>query len=342
MTQEEAANRPRLVPGSSRGHVESYFLKANDPATDRAFWLKFTFLSPDGKPEEALAETWAVVFDRRSGRHRAAKESRSLSGARSSADPFRVEIGESVLETGHTAGRIEAGGGPVRWDLRFTTTSSAHLPFPLPAMYEAPLPRFKVLSPYPDEVFDGWIAVGDDRIEVAGWPGMQGHNWGREHTWRYAWAHANVLGAPHAFFEGMSARVKVGPVKTPWLSLATLAFDGRRVHFDDLAAFVRTRTEVDRMPRVAGSGSAPGWGWRFRFRSKAGTLAGEIAADRDEMVGLTYANPEGAPTNCLNSKTARLVLTFDEPGAAPRRFSSEHAALEIGTKRTDHGIRMVL
>lgn len=342
MTPEQLENRPRLVRDSPRGVYESWFLKANEPSGRRALWLRFTLLSPTGRPAEALAETWAILFDRERGRHRAAKESHALASASVVADPFRVGIGDSFLETGRTVGAIESGEGPVRWDLTFTTRSFLHRPFPYGAMYAGKLPKHKLVTPYPDETFTGFIAAGDDRVEVGGWPGMQGHNWGTEHTHLYAWCHCNVLGAPGRWFEGLSGRVKIGPVVLPFLSLATLALDGRRIHFDEPSSIPRAHAAVERTTRRPSSGAAPGWGYRFAFRKAGATLEGEVAADRDDLVGLAYQNPAGPVTHCLNSKTARLTLTLREGSASPIRLESEAAALEVGTRRTDHGIRMAL
>ena len=53
-------NAPRFVPGGLR-HVESYFLRANDPARPRALWVKATVLQPLSGP--AVAEAWFIFFD---------------------------------------------------------------------------------------------------------------------------------------------------------------------------------------------------------------------------------------------------------------------------------------
>lgn len=321
---------------------ESWFLKANDPSGQRALWLRFTLLSPNGQPDHALAETWAIVFDRGRGRHHAAKQAHALAAARIADDGSRIEIADAVLEPGHTAGTILSGEGPIRWDLSFTTRSFLHRPFPAEAMYAGPLPKHKLVTPYPDERFDGWITVGDERLDVRDWAGMQGHNWGTEHTYLYAWCHCNVLGSPDTWFEGMSGRVKIGPLVMPWLGLATLTLGGRRIHFDGPRAVLRGRIDLGRQPRKQGNGAPPGWGWTFAFDGPTGRIEGRAAGDRSDFVGLTYANPDGAETHCLNSKTAHLELTLHERGAEPIRLESEAAALEVGTRQTDHGIRVVL
>src|SRR5678816_803493 len=47
--------------GGTPGHVESWFIRANDPKSPRALWLKMTILAPLNGP--AVAETWLVWFD---------------------------------------------------------------------------------------------------------------------------------------------------------------------------------------------------------------------------------------------------------------------------------------
>jgi len=342
VTPEQRENRPRLVRGSSRGLYESFYVKANDPTGRRALWIRFTFLSPRGRPEEALAETWVILFDRQTGRHRAAKQSHAIAASTASGDPFRVEIGDSLLETGHTTGSMASEHGPIRWDLSFTTRSFLHRPFPLASMYTAALPKHKTITPYPDEVFDGWVSIGDERVEVTGWPGFQSHNWGTEHTHLYVWGHCNVLGSAGTWFEAAAGRVKIGPVVLPWLGFATLSVEGRRVHFDGLATLPRIRSRLERTTRAGGASGVPGWGWRFGFRQGAASLEGDLTDDRDDFVGLTYDGPSGPPTHCLNSKIAHLRLTLREGSAPPVHLESDAAAFEVGTHRTDHGIRMAL
>src|SRR5262249_27407600 len=60
-------NAVRFDPKARRGHAESYFLKANDPSGDRALWLKATIFAAATEPGRAVAEGWAIAFDRRGG-----------------------------------------------------------------------------------------------------------------------------------------------------------------------------------------------------------------------------------------------------------------------------------
>src|SRR5437762_2749454 len=114
MTPQERENlcRHRADGG---GHVESYFLKGNDPDGDVAFWVKYTILEPRGAPERAVAETWAIVFEG-PGRHVAVKDTAPLAQASFGRDRFEVRTPSGALGPGQTTGAV---AGRVRWDLRF-------------------------------------------------------------------------------------------------------------------------------------------------------------------------------------------------------------------------------
>ena len=59
------------------------------------------------------------------------------------------------------------------------------------------------------------------------------------------------------------------------------------------------------------------------------------------MVGLTYRNPNGDTTHCLNSKIAHCELRLVEDGAVRVRLkSSGKAALEVAVQEPEHGIKM--
>ena len=58
------ANHTLYEFGQQRGHYESYFMQANHPNEPKAFWIRYTFFSPHGQPDGALAELWAVYLDK--------------------------------------------------------------------------------------------------------------------------------------------------------------------------------------------------------------------------------------------------------------------------------------
>jgi hypothetical protein len=345
MTAAERWNLVRFRPESRAGHVESYFLKANEPGGARAVWIKFTVLAPIGRPEAAVAEVWAVAFDGRSGAHVAGKETFPIGRAELPRDRFRFEVGGSMLEGGATRGRIRAAGAgagagagadEIAWDLKFDEGAPPLLLFPSEALYEVEaFPRSKLLSPHPDSRFEGRVSVGGAEWRVAGWPGMQGHNWGRGHALRYAWAHVNAFrDAPGTVFEGFSAKVRLGPVATPYLSLLFLRHRGRDFDFRGIRQWLSRDVSVGR------------YFWAFAAESEDARLAGRIEAPAEDFAGLTYEDPDGARAACLNSKIARARLELFER-AGPRfepiatLEADRSAALELLVRERDHGIRML-
>ena len=95
-------------------------------------------------------------------------------------------------------------------------------------MYRAPVPKTKLLSPYPDARFDGVVRAGEREVELDGWRGMVGHNWGTQHAERWIWLHgAGFEGADDVWLDAAIGRIKLGLVTTPWIANGTL-YAGRR------------------------------------------------------------------------------------------------------------------
>lgn len=322
-------NALRFDPARARrGHVESYFLKLNDKAGRRALWLKATILSNIGSPEGAIAEAWAVAFDRE-GEHVAVKESLPFSKSRFSNAGLDIVANGLRLGEGSLTGEITHAGRTISLDLSFTKGAPPLVPFPYEAMYEGRFPKSKLVSPHPDSLFSGSYSVDDEEVTVDGWRGMQGHNWGESHAHLYAWAHGNQWDQDEDFvLEGLSARVKLGPVLSPLTTLVCVRHRGVRYDFNRVVDLARARGSVD--PRR----------WAFRAESDLGSIEGELFGQNEDFVGLYYANPDGAMTYCLNTKLAHARVRFEPRGRLPMTLTSRTAALEIGTHEPNHGIRM--
>lgn len=324
----------RWDPNDRGGHVESFFLKANDPDTDRALWLKLTIYSPLGGVP-TVGEAWAVIFDGDEG-HVAAKETYPIADMSPGPGGVGLALKECSLDPGHTTGLVHTpDGAELRWDLEYDATRSPLYLLPMEWMYTAPFPKFKTLTPTADSRFQGFIEVGDRRFEVTDWPGMQGHNWGRAHAERYAWAHCNVFDDPGdsshegAIFEGFSARIKLGPITTPFLTLVKLVHRGITYDFTDVMCWLRASSQLDHTA------------WDFVCVKGRQRLIGSLWTTPDRMVGLTYRNPNGDITHCLNSKIAHCELRLMEDGASRIRLrSTAKAALEVAVKETDHPVKM--
>ncbi len=333
------------------GRVESYFLKINDRAAERALWVKATILAHDAAHgADAVAEAWVVAFER-GKRAAVAKSTVPLSAARfvrggalvSPSQPYAEMPGLSVSRS-HVRGKV----GSIGIDLALEDSSAPLVQFPHAWMYSSPFPSTKLVSPMPDLRASGKVDVAGRTWNVDGWRGLLGHNWGRGHAFMYAWGHCNVWegrdDAERLVFEGTSARVRAGRVLTPMATLLLVR------HAKETHALTHFRQ------MFRNHGSMTFRRWQFSGSGPTIELRGEMWARADDMVGLRYENPDGAMTYCLNSKLASARLEVElyrvrssEPlrgvgSQASLKFTvtSRAAALEIGTRDPDHGVEMVL
>jgi hypothetical protein len=329
-------NGVRFDPAARRGHVESYFLKANDPAGERAIWLKATIFVASTEPDRPLAEGWAIAFDRRGGEARNVAVKHVLPYADASFERSGLGVGWRVdaadhlsIREGATEGSIGMRDHRIGWKLRFDGPAEPILPFFSEAMYQAPIPKSKLVSPLPDARFSGEVVIDGVAWNLDGWRGMQGHNWGRGHADLYAWCHVNQWEEDPSFvLEGFSAQVRIGPVLTPLTTIVCVRSGGVAYDFNRPLELFRSTGDVA-LRR-----------WEFSASSRRAHVEGSVEARTEDMVGLYYPNPDGPMTYCLNSKLARARVRFEAAGQPPVTLTSRAAALEIGTKQDDHGVRM--
>ena len=67
-------NAPRFPQHRGKGHVESYFVRANHPRRRQAIWIKATVLARPAGQGPAVAEVWCAFFDGDAGTVWAHKE----------------------------------------------------------------------------------------------------------------------------------------------------------------------------------------------------------------------------------------------------------------------------
>jgi hypothetical protein len=311
------------------GHLESWFLKANDPRGHRAVWLKWTIWAGVRAPASAVAEAWAIAFGTARGAHVATKTTVPFEAASFSREGIDATIDGCTLTRESARGRVESGGRAIAYDLRVEPIGAPLVHYPARWMYERPLPKQKLLSPVPDARVSGSVEIDGERWLLDAWPGMIGHNWGTQHTECYAWAHCNSWDdGDDVVLEGFSGRARMGGVLMPTATLISVVHHGTVYRLTDLRSVTRNRGSIS--PRR----------WRFRALSRRIDVAGEMWADSEDFVGLFYPNPDSTICHCLNSKLAHAEVTLRIEGRPPRTLRSERAALEIGTLDPNHGVRM--
>lgn len=314
--------------GQSEGQYESFFQRANHPSRPLAFWIRYTLFSPKSHPEKAVGELWAIYFDGETGNHIVIKQVMPLDDCAFSRSSFQVRIGEASLQQGQLQGEVQRHASCIAWDLRYESNQPPLLFFPL-RLYSTRLPAAKTLVGAPLAVFQGRLVVNGESIDVDQWLGSQNHNWGRKHTDHYAWGQvAGFDTHPESFLEVATARLKVGPLWLPPLTMLVLRHAGKEWALNTLAQG-RRATGVFEVGQ-----------WRFRSQTSEVAIEGIITAPRASFVGLRYDNPPGGSKDCLNTKLATCTLTIQEQGTGQvDTLSTAHrAAFEILTDNHKHGI----
>ena len=326
----EQASRLRHRAGSADGHYESYFIRANHAERARAFWIRYTIFSPAGRPRDAQGELWALVFDGERNLHVAVKQAWPLASCRFDPGALAIELPGAQLGSGHALGSCAAQGHHLVWDLRLAAGQSPLLLLPA-RLYDGGFPKAKSLVTRPLARFDGTLTVDGERIDVQGWLGSQNHNWGRQHTDRYAWGQVAGFDGGHdeSFLEVASAKLKVGPLWTPWITPIVLRHRGREHRLNALGRSLRARVSIQ------------GFDWHFESHGDGVHVQGRIHAEQSDFVGLRYANPPAGIKQCLNSKIASAEVTLRHAdGSSETLISQRRAAFELLGDDTGHGVPM--
>lgn len=332
------ANRLRYLPGSRRGHYESYFLRANHSDQKQAFWLRYTLFIPahPDADHQPTAEIWAAWFDERGAL--AVQQDIALNHCRferQSDACLQLQIGPNTLlrhgdrqhSVGTAEGRIEQPGKRIRWQLEYRG-GDAVLPLFPESLYERALPKAKVVTGLPNTRFSGTIWINDDAFLIDDWVGSENHNWGSKHTDEYAWG--QVCGfdnEPDSFLECATARIKLGPVFSPWFNVAVLRLRGQEYRFNSIRQ------------ALCGRGEYGYFHWSLRSHSGPYQLHIQMQAQAADVAGLNYRNPPGGSHTCLNTKVAycRVELLHKSTSIATLA-SQQRAAFEILTDDHSHNI----
>src|SRR5207245_2635074 len=124
---------------------------------------------------------------------------------------------------------------------------------------------------------------GRGTIEVRGWEGMVGHNWGSEHAERWIWLHAVGLAeAPEAWLDVALGRVRLAGRLTPWIANGALSLAGQRYRLGGLGA---------RGLRVQESAA----GCALELAGERGmSLKARVSVPASTAAGWRYADPDGS------------------------------------------------
>lgn len=324
MSTRDPWNAARYVADGA-GHYESWFVRANHPERPLAFWIRYTIFAPRGAPDQAEGELWAIAFDGERDRVVVGKREVPIAVCRFSDRNLSVDIEDATLRDGVARGSAD----DIAWDLTYEFGDAPLLLLPR-ARYEGSFPRAKSVVAAPLARFGGELRVAGESIAIDGWLGSQNHNWGSRHTDLYSWGQvAGFDGAPDAFLECITGSVRVGPVRTPWVTLANLRVAGEQHTLVGLLGGARATTRRGYFY------------WEFDTRRGDTRIAARFEAPRSAFVALNYRNPPGGVKVCLNTKIAKATVTLETAGETRTLVTSNRAAFEILTDDTSHGLKPV-
>ena len=322
------ANNILIWDGQTQGFYEVYFLKWNDLKNKTAAWIRYTLTSPLPSVGDPYCELWGIFFDVEQPENNFAVKNRfPISKLHFEKDRHHVKIAEAeLLQNSCHANLVDpATGNEMAWNLTFDSDTPTNHYFPSDLYYKGGFPKTKGLSPHLDARFSGTLEANGRTFKIENAPGQQTHLWGSNHAHRWAWGHCNTFVEDEtAIWEGLDAQIKLGPMVSPHFKIFYLKVDGEE-HFFNTPSYW-----------IANKGNWELGKWNFEFQNEKLRAVGEIGCNYNEMVGVTYMDPNGANLWCNNSKVATLKITLYTPqGEKIRELTSDHgSALEFVDRKT--------
>jgi hypothetical protein len=282
------------------GHYEVYYLTLTDPRTGVGLWIRYTMVAPvAGTGADAACALWLLATDPRAGRSPtfARKATLPIDQLAGRSDPFELRIDGAVL----TDYGMSGGFDDVAWDLWWTPGGGSY-EHVHPLLRRAGVAQSILVLPHGDLSIDGTVTLPGAMLEISAARGGQAHIWGSKHARSWAWVHCNdfhtLEGDPvrDTFVDALSVFVarfgrEVGP-NTPVVG---------RIAGEDFNSTSPVRV-------LANGSTFALTGWRFEAIDGRRKLIGEVDADREQLVGVTYHDPDGELAYCYNSETASMRL----------------------------------
>lgn len=292
------------------GHYEVYYLTLTDPRSGVGFWIRYTMVAPTSdREEEASCSLWFMAMDPRDPAANVGhKASFPIDELSSSAQPFELRIGESTLSDCGMRGAISQQGKQFSWDLRWQPKLAAY-GHVHPALRAAKIAKTILFLPHPTVEIEGKVEIDGRSIELQGVHGGQAHLWGSKHAARWAWAHCNDFTdeqgklADTTFVDGVSVFVRrlgreTGP-NTPVVARVA----GRDLISTGPIAVTRNESAFDLTK------------WDFTARDGRRRIACKVATRNEDLVGVTYHDPDGELAYCYNTEVADMRLELFQRAA---------------------------
>lgn len=296
-----------------RGWYEVYFVIVTDPVQRVALWLRWLLMAPHARDVVPTVSLWAMGNVRAAERF--AYKDMHWSGAQVSAAVWQSLVLPITAQTAYA--RI--GGGALIADLRWEPTAAPMALYPHPWMYTGGFPKSKSTSPVTRATATGTVQWQGHTVALTDATVSVGHFWGAQmaECWVWAqapsvtWADADSVGDP---FEAFTARIALGPGRSPLLTLAALGGAGPR--WTQPIGWVRQQS------------CWTGTCWQVTARRGAAVLDYTCTADPATIIGVTYVAPDGSRRYCYHSDAAQIVGTVRHGRGPAREFIARDVRFE--------------
>jgi len=295
---------------ASRPHYESVYCALAHPTKAEALWIRTTVQKRPGEtPTGALWFTWFTEQGVRAGK---------INGAPVHPGGHGIVCGPATQGPDGSQGELQVDGISASWDLTFASRARELKHLHPNFLYGAPVPRTKSTSPVPDFDLGGSLVINERKVDLTGWTGMLGHNWGTEHAAQWIWLRASALGNDGmGWLDAVLGRVRVGPALTPWTAFGAIELDGSRYA---LGGLLSRGTAV----MIADHGAS------IALAGRGVAVEVEARVSLEEAVGWEYSDPAGHRHEVVNSSVAAMSVVVDRAGHRETFTPVRRGVLEIG------------
>lgn len=323
---------------NTKANYDVWFLKLNDPVSQRSLWLRFSSLmSSNGF--RRVAENWAIFSQRTAQdevKKTALKQSYDLGLSNWSTPQPSLQTGDCKLSPDGSQGTIQSKGNTISWDLKFS---------PIREISFDPIPeRFRNLgiftnsfsTPQEHISISGKTTINGETVEWKDAPGMEGHRYGVRdaHTW--TWGHCNTFkneqGAYSDFvFEGLSANLKLGPFVSPRVSAFFFYYQGKTYLFNSLRRLFQIKSQNTLNE------------WNFEAGKDDISFRGYLKAEHKDFAGLTLEDTNGSLLYCSTSQLSNMRILVYRNGKLESTLQAQgSAAFEIAARERNPYVPLIL
>jgi len=294
------------------GLYESYYFRGNSDC-GQSFWLKHNLMLFK-KEQRVRMESIVILFDKTKNYAKSYKNEEFISieeyeKLKQSFDgkwinfKYQFKNGYMQITPNSLKGEFQENGSiTISWNLKTKYSNETYYHFSDQKFYTIGFPKKKILTKDIGVFFEGEIVTPTAKFQNKFY-GMNGHNWGTEHAYKYIYANCNqFVGQNHCYFDGFSAQILLGKlIKSPLLSGCSLKIKDNWYHFNNVLSSWKHNVKSLALNR-----------WVATFKNENYILELMIDGESVPWVTLKYDHPSKKISNVHNTKYANGTIKLIE------------------------------